>query len=264
MQSVQRSVFLAVFVPMLAGTVWGAEAFYVDNSRPDDTGDGLGWATAKKTIQAAVDLTADGDSVTVSNGTYNITTQISITKAITVRSYTDGAYGGLANASNTVVRGPGGGSGIRIFNISHADAALDGFTAANGRSSGAGVYMTGGLVRDCIIRNCSAGNGLAGDGVYMTGGMISNSIVRNNYHGGHGGGGVGIHAEGSARILYCRILDNTSGDVGGYSGGGVHANLPRLVSEQSGKSRNGRPCIRPVVWYSRGGVHPNTPILVFE
>ncbi len=52
---------------MLAGMLAGASVFanpyYVDASRPDDSGDGLSWATAKKTIQAAVDLAAGGETV---------------------------------------------------------------------------------------------------------------------------------------------------------------------------------------------------------
>ena len=46
--------------------------FYADASRQDDSGDGLSWATAKQTIQAAVDLAADGDTVLVTNGVYDI------------------------------------------------------------------------------------------------------------------------------------------------------------------------------------------------
>jgi len=45
--------------------------YYVDPSRPDDTGDAITWATAKQTIQTAVDLTIIDDSVLVTNGTYN-------------------------------------------------------------------------------------------------------------------------------------------------------------------------------------------------
>jgi len=70
--------------------------FYADASRPDDSGDGLSWATAKQTIQAAVDLAADGDTVLVTNGVYDIGVRLTpnglfrnrlvITNAITVKS----------------------------------------------------------------------------------------------------------------------------------------------------------------------------------
>ncbi|MDH7914147.1 choice-of-anchor Q domain-containing protein [Winogradskyella sp. SYSU M77433] len=45
--------------------------FYVDVSRPDNTGDGLSWATAKKDLQNALDLVVDGDEVRVASGTYH-------------------------------------------------------------------------------------------------------------------------------------------------------------------------------------------------
>lgn len=48
-----------------------ATTYYVDASRVDDTGAGTSWSAAKKTIQAAVNLTVAGDTVLVTNGVYN-------------------------------------------------------------------------------------------------------------------------------------------------------------------------------------------------
>ena len=45
--------------------------YYVDVSRSDNTGNGLSWATAKKDLQNALDLTVDGDEVRVASGTYH-------------------------------------------------------------------------------------------------------------------------------------------------------------------------------------------------
>ena len=49
-----------------------ATEYFVDCTRPDDSGDGLTVETAKRTIQAAVDLTAPSgkDTVTVLPGVY--------------------------------------------------------------------------------------------------------------------------------------------------------------------------------------------------
>ena len=83
--------------------------FYVAAARPDDSGDGRNWATAKRTIQAAVNLTADGDTVLVSNGVYNtgsvvtpggaLSNRVVITNAITVR--------GVNGAAVTIIEGEG-------------------------------------------------------------------------------------------------------------------------------------------------------------
>ncbi len=70
--------------------------YHVDASQTDDSGAGTNWATAKRTIQAAVDAASDGDPVLVTNGVYNaggavtpgfaLTNRVCITNAITVRS----------------------------------------------------------------------------------------------------------------------------------------------------------------------------------
>jgi hypothetical protein len=44
--------------------------YYVDASRPDDSGAGTSWASAKKTIQAGVNLLSSGDTLKVKSGTY--------------------------------------------------------------------------------------------------------------------------------------------------------------------------------------------------
>lgn len=54
-----------------AFALFGATEYFVDRSRPDDTGDGKSVETAKRTIQAAVDAAASGDTVTVLPGVYD-------------------------------------------------------------------------------------------------------------------------------------------------------------------------------------------------
>lgn len=66
-----------------------ATAYYVDVTRPDDTGNGLTEATAKKTIAAALALTVAGDVVWVQNtGTYQPGATLTIpTNVISVVGY---------------------------------------------------------------------------------------------------------------------------------------------------------------------------------
>ena len=72
-----------------------ATEYFVSKKRPDDSGDGLTVETAKRTIQAAVDLTKEGDIVTVLPGVYDegkgyagdLTARVAITnKCIWLRS----------------------------------------------------------------------------------------------------------------------------------------------------------------------------------
>ena len=62
-----------IVVMAIAGLFAGlatATEYFVDCNRPDDSGDGLSEQTAKRTIQAAVDLTKEKDIVTVLPGVY--------------------------------------------------------------------------------------------------------------------------------------------------------------------------------------------------
>ena len=71
-----------------------ATEYFVDVSRPDDSGDGLSVATAKHTIQAAVALARNDDIVTVLPGTYKegsgvdgtIAARVVITNRVWLRS----------------------------------------------------------------------------------------------------------------------------------------------------------------------------------
>ena len=76
---------LVVTAALTARNGYAAD-YYVDASRFDDTGDGTHWSAAKKTIQAAVDLTGDGDTVWITNGVIELSSAITVSNAITIRS----------------------------------------------------------------------------------------------------------------------------------------------------------------------------------
>ena len=195
------------------------------------------WATAAMDIQTAVNFAGavaathpTFNTVTVSNGTYTGT--ILITNAVTVQSYGNGVYGGLANASNTVVDAGGAG---RVFSNGNANAILDGLTIQNGYGGdhsgnvhGLGVYMNGGLVRNCIIKDNNKravtgnSNNTSGGGAYVTGGgTVSNCVIRRNLvnvGGASMGGGVYVD---NGLITHCQILNNTNNNI---YGGGVYMN----------------------------------------
>ena len=62
--------FLCVAAATLFSLGAIAETYYVDRSRPDDSGDGKTEATAKRTIQAAIDIN-DATDVIVLPGVYD-------------------------------------------------------------------------------------------------------------------------------------------------------------------------------------------------
>jgi hypothetical protein len=201
-----------------------------------DTGNtGLGWESPFLTISHAL-AQDDTAIVTVADGTYNITAQIVVSKAVTVRSFMDGVYGGLHNASNTVVQRSSGTT--RIFSVTNPDAVLDGLTIRNGSGrgdagwNGNGVFMTNGCtVMNCIIRDNAPADGsyLKGAGVHMAGGVLSNCVVTANASGARGGG-AGIYANGG-QIINCQVLNNTN-NYGWFGGGGIYANNAQIINCQ--------------------------------
>ena len=191
-----------------------------------DANSGTSWGQAWATLSNAVAHSATGDTVVVSNGTYSITQEILIDKAITVRS--------LSGAAATEVVGPGAGN-CRVFRVTHPGAVLDGFTVRGGylpsANYGAGVNLTAGTVRNCTIRNnrnvTAAGWGQGqGGGVWLSGGTVENCLIMSNdvYSATHDWGrGGGAYLAGSSAILRkCTVTLNTVDSVRQSGGGGVY------------------------------------------
>ena len=171
---------------------WGALSglgadWHVDVARPDDSGDGTGWGTAKRTIQAAVDLADTGDTVLVAPGIYGEGTRVTpggrllnrvvATKEITLKSR-DGAEKtvilGARDPSDTAFEGCGSNAVRCVF---MDRGALKGFTLAGGATGsenkedlnnrGGGLYSPSKqglpLVYDCVVSNNAA---IRGGGAY--------------------------------------------------------------------------------------------------
>jgi hypothetical protein len=207
------------------------------------------WQTASITIQDALDVASDGDTVLVTNGTYVLSTQISITTGITVAS--------VNGAEFTTVDGDGS---TRCVMLSNSSAVVDGFTITGGAATdgggvsildgtaqnctitdnsanglfgggvgggvvsisvGGGVSMSGGMVQNCTISGNSAdrnpilfGPLLNGGGVSMSGGTVQNCAISGN-SADHGGG---VYCDGGGTVQNCAI----SGNSAAFSGGGVY------------------------------------------
>jgi hypothetical protein len=191
--------------------VFSAE-YYVAASRPDDTGSATNWATAKQTIQAAVDLTTDGDTVWVTNGLYdmggavtpsfenmgefytnNLINRVCMTNAIILQSVNgrevtiiEGAAG--SNGSNDLdsVRGVfmKNGGVLRGFTITNGYTAYGAGTSCDG--AGGAVY----LMDDCVVSNCALTRSvaIAGGGAWLSeGGTLGRCLISENT--GRSGGG---------------------------------------------------------------------------
>lgn len=203
-----------------------ATVYYVDAGRPDDTGAGTTWATAKKTIQAGINAGAGTDEVWVKAGTY--------IERITLRS-SCGVYGGFAGTETlrtqrnwttnvTIIDGNAGGSVVTMSSVTNT--TLDGFTVQNGSATnGGGIYCSSvdstNIITNCTISGNTAGTG---GGVYG-GGIFNNCTISGNAATNALSGGGGVY--GGATLNNCTISGNTASAVAGKGGGVNNGNSPR-------------------------------------
>jgi len=147
------------------------------------------------TIQAAIDASADGDTVLVAEGTYKGKDNKNLDfngKELTLQS----ENGPL----KTIIDCENNGRGFYFHNGELEDALVSGFTITNGRvmDQGGGIYVINSAP---TITNC----------------IIVNNMVTSNSNNSQGGG-VYLGNAGSATLVNCVIVRNTSN----YEGGGIY------------------------------------------
>ena len=186
-----------VCATVLAWMTIQAGTYYVDARRPNDSGNGLGWATAKKTIQAAVNTTVGGDTVLVTNGIY---TTINVgNTSIRIQSVNGASFTFIDGAGTTRCATLGSDS------YSHTNTVLSGFTLRNGWDMEGGASYAGTL-NNCLL----TGNSAIGFGGGSYGGVLNNCVLTGNSVSYYGGGSC------ESILNNCTLADN-SADVGGGS-----------------------------------------------
>jgi hypothetical protein len=182
---------------------------YVWQDSPNPGPPFTNWATAAHTIQDAVDASAPGDEIVVTNGVYatggraaagfSLTNRVVIDKAITVRSVNGREFTAIQGA-----KAPEGGAGdgaMRCVYLGNG-ATLSGFTLTNGATasedwfsgatsldrSGGGVWCesTNALVTDCVL----TGNAASFGGGGARGGTLWRCLLTSNA-ARFGGGAAG-------------------------------------------------------------------------
>jgi len=201
--------------PNYAGPVW-----YVDGSAGLPYGNG-GPGAPFTTIQAGIDASSAGGTVSVKAGTY--------VENINYNGKNIAVIG--ENRETTIIDGNQNGSVVNIAN-NETNAFLSGFTITNGTAAyGGGINCTG---TDATITNVIVENNLAtshGGGVVSYGGgsilNISDSYIRNNICNNCGGGGASVNNGGATLNLSNVIINNNTGNVGGgvFCEGGAFLSL---------------------------------------
>ncbi len=197
------------YVPIVKST-----STYVDATRPDDSGAGTNWVTAKKTIGAGLAVTLDNGICNVAGGTYaggitlpaNITVQGTNCNNVIV---TDPTTVFTVSQTNNVLRNltvMGSVNGVYV-SAQSSDIVLD-RCVLRGNTYGVTVPNTG--TRTITLSHCIVTNNTS-HGVYFFSGR-SSVYARNCLFAGNGGDGILIDGvdNGPTSLVYnCTFANNT-------------------------------------------------------
>ncbi len=222
---------LAVFL-LEASAVSGAWAngfseYYVDALNGNDANDGGSWATAKQTIQNAVDNIDNipGREVWVTNGVYDLggavtpggslANRVMVNKSIAVRSvngpevtFIVGAPGSNGSNDTDAVRGVYLANGAELVGFTVTNGYTSQATELNG--SGGGIYgCESSIVSNCIVIGNHAHD--TGGGVHLLDSSLFDSQIIGNIAGSRGGG---VCVYGSGNLERC-LVDGNEAEKGG-------------------------------------------------
>jgi hypothetical protein len=210
---------LAAGLSLIFAISASAANLYVDLNSPNPSPPYSDWSTAATNIQDAIDASAGGDQIWVTNGVYQsggrvmagtFTNRVALNKAITVQSVNGPFVTVISGASAT-----NGNAAVRCAWLTN-NAALTGFTLMqgatrtfgdSGQTSGGAVWCasSGALVSDCVlVSNISAANGSA---AYQ--GTFNSCFVSGNLLPSNPGGG----AVYSAILNNCTIVSNACAGI---------------------------------------------------
>ena len=159
-------------------------------------------ATAAATVADALTAAGDDIEVVIDKGVYPVKAELLVDKGVTIR-------GATGNPEDVELRSDGGNH--RLLRLRHASAKVLGLVISNAKvttqdteaSGGVGVRIEnpGGMVSNCVIRNCTIGNW------------------------NRGGGGVCIAKDAAAALVTHCVISNCFDDCGkncnsDWTGGG--------------------------------------------
>ncbi len=184
---------------------------FVDGNKADDSDDGSSWATAKKTIKAAITAaTANRDTVCVKAGTYIITETLAAVEGVSV-------YGGFAGTeTNTVQRARANATDApwSFVNATILDANNTGTRILSSSSFSTITRWDGFTLQN--VKNPAANGGAASLQKNM---HLYNSIIQNNTStGNYSGIGVLMHRDAG---LYNSLIQNNEAPT---TGGAIYIN----------------------------------------
>lgn len=162
-----QTCLLALFAAT-SGVVHAAKTIYVDSNAADDNGDGLSLETAKKTIQAAIDVAAKNDTILIAKGRYLISSSLKIAHSEEEGIHSIELRGATGDPEEVVVDAQGlcpclvasGWNQIIVNSI-----AFENGCSTNDPNVAGGITATDkSMITNCIVRSCY--HGMSGQNVY--------------------------------------------------------------------------------------------------
>ena len=221
-----------------------ATEYFVSKDRPDDSGDGLTVETAKRTIQAAVELTKYGDIVTVLPGVYDegdgesggLTARVAITNdCIWLRS-SGGKDKTFITGEHDDTENGIGDNALRCVLVTGIGCIVEGFTICNGATPsgerGGGVYF-----KQSLYYNYVCDSVLSNNVAHLGGAFAGGTLLRCKVTGNRASGNSAAIYDGRA---YSSIFSDNSGasDMFRYCYHIVGCTIAGNVSSASYQARN--------------------------
>ncbi len=159
----------------------------------------LSWSTSSTNLQDALDASATGNLVLVSNGTYFINHEISVDHDVTLK--------GVNGFENTTIDGQ---QMDRCLNLEDHACLISGFTIQNGMTDndGGGILCSSSAP---IISNCI----VVGNSAFGAGGMFRGTAYNCTFTGNSSKYAAGV---GYSTLKNCTVKDNSAH----YDGGGTY------------------------------------------
>ena len=228
--STRRALLLSGLLALLLPGFAHATVYYVDGAQADNAATGLSWATAKRDVQAAINLaTAATDEVWVKAGTYLPTLVPPTATATTARDQVFyllvaniKLYGGFAGTETAAgqrnpvanpttlsgdLDGPAGPADAHhvLLTANRSSAcAVDGFRVQGARANGLGNVTVLGL---SIGRSGGGGLYNSSSSPTVSGCTFSGNSATN--------GGAVFNSTSSSVVSGCTFSGNTAGSLGG-------------------------------------------------
>lgn len=233
-----RSYFLRAItilcIIIFSASTGMCKVVYVNAERPDDTGDGLSWSTAKKTVCSGVKSAIADDEIWVAKGEYCESSTITLSVAA-------GLYGGFAGDETdrsqrnpktnvTILDGKANSSSI-IYIASKNASVVDGFTICNDNYTFNGAiysYSAISTITNNIIEN-NSNNGIYNynstldinhnsiranslNGIYVSSSATYKCYINNNLISGNIADGIKC-SSGSPTIFNNKIWGNAGNGI---------------------------------------------------